>query len=104
FFDLADPIIESGATVYQYVGDEVVVTWPSARGLKNGDCIRYFFAVEEALARRRPSYLATYDAMPVLRGALHIGPLMVGEIGDLNRQIVMSGDTMNTTSRIEGAC
>ncbi len=104
FFDLADPIMESGGTVYQYVGDEVVVTWPAARGLRNASCVGYFFAVEDALARRRQAYMAAYDAMPALRGALHIGPLMVGEIGDLNRQIVMIGDTMNTASRIEGAC
>jgi len=29
---------------------------------------------------------------------------MVGEIGDLKRQIVMIGDTMNTAARIESAC
>ena len=79
--DMADPIVESGANVYQYVGDEVVVTWEIERGLKNADCIRYFFAVEESLARRRQIYLDTYGATPTLRGALHIGPLMVGEIG-----------------------
>ncbi len=104
FFDVANPIMECGATVYQYVGDEIVVTWPAARGLKNGDCVRFFFAVEDALALRRETYLKDYDSTPSLRGALHLGPLMVGEIGDLNRQIVMIGDTMNTASRIEGAC
>ncbi len=104
FFDMADSILELGATVYQYVGDEVIVTWQTDRGLKNAACIRYFFDVEEALARRRQIYLDTYGVAPTMRGALHIGPLMVGEIGDLNRTIVMIGDTMNTTSRIEGAC
>ncbi len=104
FFDLTEPILSSGGEVYQYVGDEVVVTWPAARGIRNGDCVRFFFAVEEALARRRAAYEAEFAAAPALRGALHIGPLMVGEIGDLKRQIVMIGDTMNTASRIEGAC
>jgi adenylate cyclase len=104
FFDLADPILDTGAAVYQYVGDEVVVTWPAARGIRDGACVRFFFAVEDALAERREAYLQEYGAVPALRGALHIGPLMVGEIGDLNRQIVMIGDTMNTAARIEGAC
>jgi adenylate cyclase len=104
FFDVADPILESGGSVYQYVGDEIVVTWSAPRGLKNAACVAFLFAVEDALARRRPAYLAEFDAVPTMRGALHIGPLMVGEIGDLNRQIVMIGDTMNTASRIEGAC
>lgn len=104
FFDAAGPIIDLGGEVYQYVGDEIVVTWSAARGLKNGDCVRFFFALEDALAERREAYLKEYGEVPSLRGALHIGPLMVGEIGDLNRQIVMIGDTMNTAARIEGAC
>lgn len=104
FFDVADAITESGGEVYQYVGDEIVVTWSAKRGIKNADCIAFLFAVEDALAARRDAYLAQYGAAPSLRGALHIGPLMVGEIGDLKRQIVMIGDTMNTAARIEGAC
>jgi adenylate cyclase len=104
FFDLSEPILASGGDVYQYVGDEVVVTWKAERGLRNGDCVRFLFAVEDALAGRGGAYIAQYGAAPTMRGALHIGPLMVGEIGDLKRQIVMIGDTMNTTSRIEGAC
>jgi len=104
FFDLADPISESGGDVYQYVGDEIVVTWRAKRGLKNGSCVAFLFAVEDALIKYRETFLADYGAEPKLRGALHIGPLMVGEIGDLKRQIVMIGDTMNTASRIEGAC
>jgi adenylate cyclase len=104
FFDVADAITESGGNVYQYVGDEIVVTWSAKRGIRNADCIAFLFAVEDALAARRDAYLAQYDSAPSLRGALHIGPLMVGEIGDLKRQIVMIGDTMNTAARIEGAC
>jgi adenylate cyclase len=30
--------------------------------------------------------------------------LIVGEMGDVKREIVMLGDTMNTTARIEGVC
>jgi adenylate cyclase len=56
------------------------------------------------LARRRGHYLAEFDAAPQLRGALHLGPLVVGEMGDVKREIVLLGDTMNTTARIEEAC
>ncbi|HEY1720060.1 MAG TPA: adenylate/guanylate cyclase domain-containing protein [Magnetospirillaceae bacterium] len=104
FFDVADAIADTGGDVYQYVGDEIVITWSTARGLKNGDCVRFLFAVEDVLAERRDVYMKDYGSTPALRGALHIGPLMVGEIGDLKRQIVMIGDTMNTAARIEGAC
>ena len=62
------------------------------------------FTVEDALARRREHYRAEFGIEPRLRSALHAGPLIVGEMGDLKREIVMLGDTMNTAARIEGVC
>jgi adenylate cyclase len=35
---------------------------------------------------------------------LHIGEATVGEIGVIKKDIVYSGDVLNTTSRIEGQC
>jgi adenylate cyclase len=35
---------------------------------------------------------------------LHAGPLIVGEMGDIKREIVMLADTMNTAAQIEEAC
>ena len=40
----------------------------------------------------------------VARSALHAGHLIIGEMGDFKREIVMLGDTMTTTARIEDAC
>jgi adenylate cyclase len=62
------------------------------------------FAVEDALARRHAHYRAEFGIEPRLRSALHAGPLIVGEMGDVKREIVMLGDTMNTAARIEGVC
>jgi adenylate cyclase len=62
------------------------------------------FAIEDALARRRNEYLARYGTVPKFRAALHAGPLVVGEMGDVKREIVLLGDTMNTGARIENVC
>ena len=57
------------------------------------------------LARRdAPTTCRRFGAAPRLRAALHAGPLVVGEMGDVKREIVLLGDTMNTTARIEEAC
>ncbi len=80
------------------------MTWPAERGARNAACVECVFAVEDALSRRRARYLAEFGAEPRLRAALHAGPLIVGEMGDVKREIVMLGDTMNTTARIESAC
>jgi adenylate cyclase len=39
--------------------------------------------------------------VPRIRGSLHFGPVIVGEIGDLKRAIVFNGDVMNTAARLE---
>ncbi len=104
FWDLADPVLESGGEIYRYIGDEVIVTWPVRRGARNAGCVECVFAIEDALAAKGKHYLAEFGAEPKLRAALHAGPLVVGEMGDLKREIVMLGDTMNTAARIEGAC
>jgi adenylate cyclase len=38
-----------------------------------------------------------------VRGALHAGPVVLGEVGVYRRSIVFHGDVMNVTSRIEQA-
>ena len=47
--DLTDLIIRYKAQVYQYVGDEVVLTWPTKSGLKDLNCINLFYAFEQRL-------------------------------------------------------
>jgi adenylate cyclase len=104
FWDVTDPILEAGGEIYRYVGDEIIITWPVERAAVHTASVACVFAVEDALARRRAHYLAEFGIEPRLRSALHAGPLIVGEMGDVKREIVMLGDTMNTAARIESVC
>jgi adenylate cyclase len=104
FFDITDPVLEAGGEIYRYIGDEIIITWVAAKRDASTAAVACLFAVADALERRREHYLAEFGAAPQLRGALHQGPLIVGEMGDVKREIVMLGDTMNTTARIEEAC
>jgi len=104
FFDVSDPVAETGGEIYRYVGDEVIATWTMKRGLRQAACISCIFAIEDTLAARRAHYLLEFGAQPQLRGAIHAGALIIGEMGDWKREIVMLGDTMNTTARIEDVC
>lgn len=42
FHDIAEPVLATNAQIYQYIGDEVVLTWPMARGLRDANCVRVF--------------------------------------------------------------
>ena len=36
---LTEPILESRGEIYQYAGDEVVITWPLGRGVSDANCV-----------------------------------------------------------------
>ena len=99
--DLEDPLLEYGGDVYQYVGDEVVVTWPLADARSNARCIACHFAIVDAIERTRSRYEGTYGAAPSFRTGIHSGRVVAGEIGDQRKQIVFVGDVVNTASRMQ---
>ena len=49
-------------------------------------------------------YIERYGLAPVLKAALHSGSVVVGEMGVVKREIVYSGDILNTTARILEQC
>ena len=99
----SDPIDDHRGDVYQYVGDEIVITWLVTEGRTDGRPVACFFAIEQALARAARGFERAFGAVPRLHAALHAGPVITGEVGGSRRSIVYHGDVMNTTSRIEQA-
>jgi len=99
--DLEDPVLECDGDVYQYVGDEVVVTWPLADARSNGRCLACHFAIVDAIGRSRSRYESAYGTVPAFRTGIHSGRVVAGEIGDQRKQIVFVGDVVNTASRIQ---
>jgi len=99
----AEPIAARQGEIYQYVGDEIVVTWTERDGSREGRPVRCFFEVRAALAARARQFLDRFGVQPELRAALHLGEVTVGEVGQERRAIVFHGDVMNTTARLEQA-
>jgi adenylate cyclase len=99
--DLTDPVLDADGEIYQYAGDEVVVTWPLAAGLRDANCVRCFFAIRQTMARRAAGYVRDFGAVPRIRAGLHGGTVTAGELGDVRRQIVFVGDILNTAARLE---
>jgi len=104
FFDIGRPIRRAEGEVYQYVGDEVVISWPAKTGIRDLNCIHCFFWIWEKIHSRRQYYIDKYGYEPVFKAGYHIGKVIVGEIGDYTRDIVFHGDTVNTASRIQMEC
>jgi adenylate cyclase len=87
--------------VLNYVGDEVIVTWRERSGEIDCRPLRCFMAMRDELARASSQLELEFGVTPRIRGSLHFGPVIIGEIGDLKRAIVFNGDVMNTAARLE---
>lgn len=104
FADISGPITASWGEIYQYVGDEVVVSWPKNHGLKNGNCINCFFESQKRISLASSKYLSTFNMVPEFKAGIHMGKVAIGEVGSMKRDILFSGDVLNTTSRIQAKC
>ena len=79
FAEMSEPILETDAEIYQYVGDEVVLTWPLDRGLQEFACVRAFFLIERHLADRREEFLEAFGVAPEFKAGLHAGSVVAAQ-------------------------
>ena len=94
-------VVDYRGEVLNYIGDEVIVTWRESSGAIECRPLRCFTAMRDALAQASGQFEREFGAVPRIRGSLHFGPVIVGEIGDIKRAIVFNGDVMNTAARLE---
>ena len=104
FSDITDTILNNEGEIYQYVGDEIVISWSIKKGIRNANCLRCFTQIQEKLTELGPIYEKKYKLIPEFKAGLHYGLVMAGEIGVIKKDIIYSGDVLNTTSRIQEQC
>jgi adenylate cyclase len=104
YSDLSDPIIDHSGEIYQYVGDEVVVSWKLKNGLDKNNCIHCFFAMKAVMGKQTGKYKEKFGLLPEFKAGFHLGKVTTGEIGVIKKEIIFTGDVLNTTARIQGLC
>ncbi|MEL6812661.1 MAG: adenylate/guanylate cyclase domain-containing protein, partial [Bacteroidota bacterium] len=104
FKHITPAIVNSKGEIYQYVGDEIVVSWKMKKGLDKGNALACSYGMKELLKKKASHYEKEYGLHPKFKVGYHFGSVMVGEIGQIKREIAFSGDVLNTTSRIQAKC
>ena len=104
FAHTTNAIIFNKGQIYQYVGDEVVISWPIENKDENSRCITCFFDMKKSIEKRSAYYLEKYGVVPEFKAGIHTGVVIAGEIGIIKRDITYSGDVLNTTARIQSQC
>jgi adenylate cyclase len=73
FADLSIPVMQNKGRIYQYVGDEVVITWSYNDGLKDEHCVKCFFDIKNQLqntASRMLNKCAEYEQEVIVSSEL----------------------------------
>lgn len=104
YADLSEPILDMGGEIYQYVGDEVVVSWQLRENMNKHAPIECFYKIKEEIALHEAKYKSKYGITPSFKAGIHGGRVSTGEIGTVKKEIVFTGDVLNTASRIQNLC
>lgn len=100
YADVTHAILHNRGSIYNYVGDQVIISWTTS----GNQCVRCFFEMQDSILRKQATYLARYGLVPGFKAGLHGGKVIAGEIGIIKRDIIYSGDVLNSTSRIQDKC
>jgi len=97
-------VVENEAEIYQYVGDEVILTWQLKAGIKNENCLNAYFNFQQQLEKRKHHYISNYGLLPFFKAGINEGIVTTTEVGKFKKEIAYHGDTINTAARIQGKC
>jgi adenylate cyclase len=103
FNDMTVPLLANDGEIYQYAGDEVLITWLNTPDNK-AKCLKFIRNTFYLLERLGPRYEKRFGKQPKFKAGIHSGEVTAGMIGLIKRDLLYSGDTMNTTARIRSMC
>lgn len=104
FDDLSEIVPDFDAEVYQYVGDEAVLTWKVRPDFKRKQCIRLYEAFCGRLLERENFYQQTFGLLPKFKAAVNEGLVTVAEIGKVKTEIAYHGEVLSTAARVQQLC
>lgn len=104
FTDLSEILMEYDAEVYQYVGDEAVLTWKVKEGFKRHQCIELYDAFSVRLLEKKELYQQKFGLVPRFKASINEGLVTVAEIGQIKTEIAYHGDVLSTAARVRDLC
>ena len=60
--------------------------------------------MKESLLNQSRKYMSKFGISPSFKAGLHLGRVTTCEIGVIKKDIIFTGDVLNTTARIQGLC
>lgn len=104
FNDLSELLPKFNAEVYQYVGDEAVLTWKVTAGFERQQCIELYENFSVRLLEKKELYQSKFGLVPKFKASINEGLVTVAEIGQIKTEIAYHGDVLSTAARVRDLC
>ncbi len=104
FFILNLSVEKFDAEIYQYIGDEVVLTWNVPNSNKINHPMALFFDFEKRLLKKKTWFESKYGFFPEFKAGINLGVITIAEVGYTRRELAYHGDAINTASRVQHLC
>jgi adenylate cyclase len=91
--------MESGGDVLDYIGDQVMLSWPIGRPGENP--FMFIPALAHHLGSIQVGLRSEYGTEAAVRVSIHAGTIVAGEIGEFHRKIMLLGSAVNVAARVE---
>ena len=101
---MSNAILLTHATVYQFVGDEAVLTWKSSQQKNFLKAVNFYYQFTADLEKRSSYFEKKFGLIPKFTASVNSGNIMVAEVGEIKNEIAYHGDVLNTAARIQKQC
>jgi len=105
FSDLSELVVRHNGAIYQFVGDQAVVTWSATKKRNFYESILLYFTFKRTILNKSGFYKKKYGVVPAFKAALNSGNVMAAQVGgEVKSEIAYHGDVLNTASRMMDLC
>ncbi|TRW27216.1 hypothetical protein FMM05_00835 [Flavobacterium zepuense] len=104
FKDLSSLVLDLGGEVYQYVGDEAVVTWEIKPRFNFEDCLLLHYRLAARLSKKNSFYIKNHGISPSFRSSVHSGAVSAAMVGEYKKEIAYHGGVLNLCARLQVVC
>lgn len=101
---LTQYIYKYEAVLYQFVGDEAVLSWKTSAAKKALSPLQLYFDFSEHLEKEKEKFNEHYGITPKFKAAIHTGLVTISKIQSTKSEIVYHGDVLNTCARMVEQC
>lgn len=96
--------IKYRAMQYQFVGDEVVLSWSTNNVRNFRNAVKFYYEYVAILDSYADHFLQEFGIRPEFTASINSGKIMVSEVGTLKSELAFHGDVLNTAARIQKQC